>query len=192
MLRDSELQELLDRARIADTIYAFCDYCNNGDVAGVVGLFTEDGIFDVGGGAIHVGRDELTDFFADRFILYAATTFHCSGPRLVRYDGQTASTTTYLYGVHDSAARDHQLHVWGHYEDELVNDAGVWLLQRRDLCVSGLNLTELQEVPRRFERSEHHGRAGLASPGRQPTPAEGRVSVLSETRAGRPTRRNGS
>jgi ketosteroid isomerase-like protein len=195
MLRDSELQELLDRARIADTIYAFCDYCNSGDVEGVVSLFTEDGIFDLGGGATHNGRGELTDMFTDRFALYTTTTFNCSGVRLVRYDGSTAETHTYLYGVHDAADSDRQMHVWGRYEDIMVNESGVWRFQRRDLCVSGLNLTDLQEVPRRFERSDHQPRARRASMARRfeepglSVKGVGAVSMLSATaRAERPAR----
>jgi ketosteroid isomerase-like protein len=163
MLADSELQELLDRARIADTIYAFCDYCDRGDVEAVVGLFAEDGVMDLGGGAVHIGRPELRDMFADRFALYKSTTFHCSGVRLVSYDGATAATTTYLYGIHDAARLDRQMHVWGRYEDEMVNDAGVWRFLRRDLHVSGLSHTAIQEVPDRFGRAGHGPR-----PPRQP------------------------
>lgn len=183
MLLDSDVQELLDRARIADTIYAFCDYCIQGDIDSVVDLFTDSGLMDLGGGAIHSGHDELRDMFADRFTLYKASTFHCSGVRLVRYDGQTATTSTYLYGIHDAADLDRQMHVWGRYMDEMVNESGVWRFQRRDLCVSGMSLTDIYEVPERFGRSDEHRRSapkaarntsGGAS--RQP------VSVLSPTR----------
>jgi ketosteroid isomerase-like protein len=155
MLRDAEIRELLDRSRIADTIYAYCDLVDRGDVEAVVQLFTVDGVMDLGGGAIHRGHAELRDMFTDRFRLYTTTSFHCSNIRLVRYDGMSASTTTYLYGIHDSAELKCQMHLWGRFEDDMINDSDTWLFVRRRLSVAGLNHVASEVIPKRFNRIGH-------------------------------------
>lgn len=164
MLRDAELRELLDRSRIADTIYAFCDYVDRGDVDSVVKLFVEDGLMDLGGGAVHRGHTELQDMLTDRFQLYTTTSFHCSNIRVVSYDGVTASTTTYLYGIHDSAELKCQMHLWGRYEDDLVNESDTWLFVARRLRVAGLNHIASEEVPRRFNRIGHEPASDRPAP----------------------------
>jgi len=152
MLRDPAVQELLDRSRIGDTIYAWCDYVDRTDIDAVLDLFTEDAQMDLGGGAIHRGHAELREMLLDRFALYSTTSFHCSAVRLVRYDGVTASTTTYLNAFHDARHTDRRMHLWGRYEDDMVNDAGMWKFHRRRLRVAGLSHAPVHEVPPRFNR----------------------------------------
>lgn len=155
MYCDADVQELLDRARIADTIYGYCEYVDNGDVEATVGLFAVNGVLDLGGGAIHRGHDELRDLFTDRFRLYTTTSFHSSGVRVVRYDGATASTTTYLYGIHESVKVGRQMHLWGRFEDDLVNQAGTWRFRYRHLRVAGWHHQDSDDVPTRFSRISH-------------------------------------
>ncbi len=152
MVRDPAVQELLDRSRIADTIYAWCDYVDRTDVDAVLDLFTPDGQFDLGGGAIHRGHAQLREMLLDRFALYSTTSFHCSAVRLVRYDGATASTTTYLNAFHDARDTDRRMHLWGRYEDDMVNEGDMWKFQRRRLRVAGLSHAPAHEVPPRFSR----------------------------------------
>ena len=156
MLRDSDLRELLDRARIADTIYAYCDHVDRADVDAVVELFAEDGVVDLGGGAFHRGHAELRDMFTDRFALYSTTSFHSSGVRIVHYDGATATTTTSLYAFHEAAELKRQLHLWGRFEDELVNESGTWRCAVRHLRVAGISHTPSHEVPKRFSQIERN------------------------------------
>lgn len=151
MPRDPAIQELLDRSHIGDTIYAWCDYVDRTDIDAAVDLFTEDGEMDLGGGAIHRGRAKLREMLLDRFALYSTTSFHCSAVRLVRYDGATASTTTYL-NARDS---DRRMHLWGRYEDDMVNDAGVGRFRQRRLRVAGLSHAPAHEVPQRLSRVGH-------------------------------------
>jgi hypothetical protein len=155
MNRDADIQELLDRARIADTIYAYCEYVDNGDVEATVELFAVNGVMDLGGGAVHRGHDELRDMFTDRFRLYTTTSFHSSGVRVVRYDAASVSTTTYLYGIHEAAKVGRQMHLWGRFEDDLVNQSGVWKFRRRHLRVAGLHHQDSDDVPGRFSRISH-------------------------------------
>lgn len=154
MPTDDDVQELLDRARIADTIYAYCDHADRADIDGIVGLFVEDGAVDLGGGAVHRGHAELREMFADRFTLYSITSFHGSGIRLSRYDGRTASVTSYLYAIHDAPEIDSRMHLWGRFEDEMVARDGRWFFESRHLRVATLGHTGSQEVPERFSRIE--------------------------------------
>ncbi len=172
MVRDPEIQELLDRARIADTIYAYCDYVDRADIDGVLGLFTEDGLMDLGGGAIHRGRAELRDMFLDRFALYSTTCFQCSAIRLVRYDGATAFTTTYLNAFHESESLGRQMHLWGRYEDEMVNQSGTWRFRKRVLRVAGLSHNSSHEVPQRFSRIGHDPMPPQQHPDSKPLPVD--------------------
>lgn len=154
MPTDEDLQELLDRARIADTIYAYCDYADRADIDGVVALFTEDGVVNLGGGALHRGPEELREMFADRFALYSVTSFHSSGIRIAEYDGQRASVMSYLYGIHDAPEMDRRMHLWGRFDDAMVKQDGTWRFQARHLRVAALSHTSSQEVPERFSRIE--------------------------------------
>ena len=154
MHRDPELQELLDRSRIADAVQAYCDHADHADVEAILGLFTDDAVLDLGGGALHRGKAELREVFIDRFALYTSTSFHCSGLRLVRYDGTTATTSTYLHAFHESVEQHRQMQIWGRFEDEMVNRSGVWLFQQRHLRVAGLSHAPSVEVPARFSRIE--------------------------------------
>lgn len=154
MDRDPALQELLDRSRIADAVYAYCDHADHADVEAILALFTDDAVLDLGGGALHRGRDELRDVFIDRFALYTSTSFHCSGVRLVRYDGTTATTTSYLQAFHESVEQDRQMHLWGRFEDEMVAQGEVWRFRQRRLRVAGLSHATAVEVPARFSRIE--------------------------------------
>ena len=149
---DSAVQELLDRAHIGDTIHAYSDHVDNADIDAVVALFTEDGVLDLGGGAVHRGHPELRDMYADRFTLYTSTSFFSSGIRLVRYDGETATTTCGLQTFHDSADLKRTMFLRGRWEDELVNQAGTWRFRRRHLLVAGMGLWDATEVPPRFSR----------------------------------------
>lgn len=152
MRPDDDVQELLDRSRIADTVYAYCDHVDSADVDAVLGLFTEDAVMDLGGGAVHRGRAELRDMFVDRFRLYSSTSFYCSGIRLVRYDGTTASITSQLQTLHDAVGLNRRMHLWGRFEDDVVKEGGTWKFARRLLRVAGVSHTTCGEVPRRFSR----------------------------------------
>lgn len=155
MSPDAAVQELLDRARIADATYAYCDYVDHGDVEAVVALFTDDGEIDLGGGAVHRGRAELHDMFADRLSLYTTTSYHCSGIRMASYDGVSAATSVYLFAFHEAGELGRQMHLWGRFQDELVLQAGAWKFRRRHLLVAGLNHATSHGVPRRFDRITH-------------------------------------
>jgi ketosteroid isomerase-like protein len=186
MTRDPDVQELLDRARIADTIYAYCEYVDNGDVEATVGLFTVNGVMDLGGGAVHRGHDELRDMFTDRFRLYTTTSFHSSGVRVVRYGTASASTTTYLYGIHEAAKMGRQMHLWGRFEDELVNQSGTWRFRRRHLRVAGLHHQDSGDVPPRFNRITH---SSLPEPSNDPAVVH--LVAASDTAADREAARGG-
>lgn len=152
MIPDRDVQELLDRSRIADTIYAYCEHVDRADLDAVIDLFVEDGTIDLGAGAIHRGHDEIRDMLVDRFTLYTATSFFCTGVRLVRYDGETASTTTHLQTYHNATRPPRQMQLRGFFEDDLVKVAAGWKFRARHLRVSGMSQGEATEVPPRFSR----------------------------------------
>lgn len=152
MTTTPDLRRLIDVAGINDTIQAYSEHLDRGDVDGVVGLFCSGALMDMGGGAVYHGHAEIRDLFTDRLELYKVSNLHSSAARLTSYDGASASVTSSLYAFFDAAHQDLQMQVWGRYDDEMVLDAGTWRFRERHLLVAGIAHSTTDAVPDRFNR----------------------------------------
>ncbi len=145
-----DLTELVDRTLMADTLHAYCDRVDRTDLDGLLALFTEDAVLDLGRTVV-AGRGRLRPLLIDLMRRWSTTNHHCSTMSVLRYDGTTADTVTYVYAFHDAPDRDESMHLWGRYEDELRKEAGEWRLRVHRLRIAGVRLTTSGETPERFE-----------------------------------------
>ncbi len=143
-------QDLVSRAEIADTLHAYSRGVDRRDIDLLADLFTEDATFDYGHGRITQGRDDLRALFIASTGKYTATSHHVSTIAYLRLDAESATTLTYVYAFHDTG--ENHLHIWGCYEDELVDDGDRWRIASRRVRPVGARTTSSEELPERFER----------------------------------------
>lgn len=149
---------LVARAEIADTLHAYSRGVDRCDPELLADLFTEDGSFDYGHGNVTRGREALRALFMAATGKYTATNHHCSTISYLALDATSASTITYVYAFHENSEQGTNVHVWGCYEDEHVNEADRWRIAARKVRVAGATTTPSQALPERFER---YARAAL-------------------------------
>ncbi|MGI5241999.1 nuclear transport factor 2 family protein [Dactylosporangium sp. CA-139066] len=151
-MTDAVLAELRDRARIADTLHAYSRGVDRVDIDLLLDLFTEDAAFDYGHGNVTRGRAALADLFRAATGRYTATNHHCSTISYLELGPGRAQTITYVYAFHQNTNSDLQFHVWGNYEDSLVDEGDRWRIRERRVRVAGVKSVGAEEVPERFER----------------------------------------
>ncbi|XTZ14535.1 nuclear transport factor 2 family protein [Micromonospora echinospora] len=151
-MTDAVLAELRDRARIADTLHAYSRGVDRVDIDLLLDLFTGDAAFDYGHGNVTRGRAALADLFRAATGRYTATNHHCSTINYLQLGEGRAQTVTYVYAFHQNSGSGLQLHVWGNYEDSLVDEGDRWRIRERRVRVAGVKTTAAEEVPERFER----------------------------------------
>lgn len=144
--------DLVARAEISDTLHAYSRGVDRRDIDLLADLFTEDATFDYGHGNITAGRAALRVLFETATGRYTATSHHVSTVSFLRVGDGTAQTIAYVYAFHDNAEQDRHLHVWGCYEDELVDDGDRWRIRARKVRVAGTKTTGSETLPERFER----------------------------------------
>lgn len=126
------LAALQQRIRIEELLFDYCSLVDLLDIDGVVGLFTQDGVFDYGFGRVFTGREELRRLFS-RLVMYEATSHHLSNVRITVAADRTARAESVLYAYHVRSEGSEDVHLWGRYSDSLVLDGGHWRFQRRRL-----------------------------------------------------------
>ncbi|MEV0153773.1 nuclear transport factor 2 family protein [Micromonospora sp. NPDC050686] len=151
-MTDAVLAELRDRARIADTLHAYSRGVDRVDIDLLLDLFTEDATFDYGHGNVTRGRAALAGLFRAATGRYTATNHHCSTISYLELGEGRAQTITYVYAFHQNTDSDLQLHVWGNYEDCLVDEGDRWRIRARRVRVAGVKTVAAEQVPDRFER----------------------------------------
>ena len=147
-----DIAELVDRTLITDLLHAYCDRVDRSDIDGLMTLFADDIEIDMGRGATFTGHPALRALLVDRTGRWATTSHHSSTMSLLHYDGATATTTSYLYVLHDDPARDEAMHLWGRYDDGMVKQDGTWRFRTRRLRVAGVSHAPSTPLPDRFER----------------------------------------
>jgi 3-phenylpropionate/cinnamic acid dioxygenase small subunit len=144
--------DLLARSEISDTLHAYSRGIDRCDFDLLADLFTQDASFDYGHGNVTRGRASLRELFVAATGRYDATSHHCSTIAYLFVADGRASTITYVYAFHDNAEQDLHLHVWGNYEDELVDEGDKWRIASRKVRVAGVRSTASEAIPERFER----------------------------------------
>lgn len=144
--------DLVARAEIADTLHAYSRGVDRRDIDLLADLFTEDGAFDYGHGNVTRGRAALRELFVAATGRYDATSHHCSTISYLSLADGRARTITYVYAFHDNVEQDLHLHVWGCYEDDLVDEGDRWRIATRRVRIAGVRSTGSEALPERFER----------------------------------------
>lgn len=142
--------DLVARAEIADTLHAYSRGVDRRDIDLLADLFTTEATFDYGHGNVTTGRESLRALFIAATGKYIATSHHVSTINYVRLDAQSASTISYVYAFHDTG--DVHFHIWGCYEDELVDDGDRWRIAARKVRTAGASTVDSDVLPNRFER----------------------------------------
>ncbi len=135
-----ELQELLIREAVRDTIARYNHAGDRGRFEAMVGCFTTDGVLTVHDDTRHEGRGALIAFFSG----VRGTTSgrgeltmlrHCVTNTLIEVNGPDAATARSYFFVLTDIGVDH----WGTYHDHLVADpaSGRWLFTSRSVRTDG-------------------------------------------------------
>lgn len=148
----TDLNELLDRSRIADTLHAYSRGVDRRDIDLLVDLFTQNAGFDYGHGHVTRGREALAGLFKTSTGRYTATNHHCSTIDYLSLSQGRAETITYVYAFHENAETNLQLHVWGNYEDRLIDEGDRWRIDERRVRIAGVKTVSGEGLPDRFER----------------------------------------
>lgn len=92
---------LVDRAQISDLLVEFARALDERDWDAYASTYTEDGVLDIAGAARFEGRTAIRTATAGERGLGGYTgTWHGSSNHAISIDGDTATTRSYLLGVH--------------------------------------------------------------------------------------------
>lgn len=139
MALDSEVQWLVDRARIRELTARYNHCFDDGDVDGFAATFTEDGVMEVVGGFTVSGRDGLAGMCSHT----PYGVVHVTTDATVEVDGDRATqyvTVLVLARPKPDAAPDERstaLQRSGRYLDDLVRTADGWRFARRTVTLDG-------------------------------------------------------
>ena len=132
---EAQVQWLVDRAHISDLLVSFARALDDRDWETYGLTYTVDGVFAIGDGVEFQGRSAIQDATASRRGLGGyAGTWHLSSNHAIAIDGDTASTRSYLIGVHmlGGGSRDHADGA-GWYDCELQRTPAGWRFTRVQL-----------------------------------------------------------
>lgn len=96
----AQVQWLVDRAQISDLLVEFARSLDERDWDANTALYVPEGVFMVGDAMRLEGHDQLRATGSARGLGQYAGTWHLSSNHATRIDGDTATTRSYLLGVH--------------------------------------------------------------------------------------------
>ncbi|ABW12147.1 conserved hypothetical protein [Parafrankia sp. EAN1pec] len=126
-MRDSAL---LDELAVQATLAHYCHRCDDGDLAGVVALFTPDGVFSFDGRTAR-GSQALLEFFQSSQGRPDQRGKHLTVNTVVRPDGDVARSVSDFVFLR-AGAEGLVPAIVGRYHDELVRLDGEWRIARRE------------------------------------------------------------
>lgn len=129
---EERLRALEDRVRIEHLMGAYCEYVDRNQQEALLGLFTEDAVFDFGFGRVYRGRSELRDLF-ERLGINDATSHHLSNLHITFESDDVARCEAVVYAYHRRRGSGDEVHLWGRYSDELRRTGEDWQFARRSL-----------------------------------------------------------
>lgn len=125
-------------AGVHDLLHRYCRLADQGRMADIARLFTDDGIFEIGGELNHgpVAIESALARIGEKFAAYGevglSLRHHLTTVTVRSEDGSRAETTAYVLVV----GRDGLDH-WGHYRDSLVNGQDGWRIAHRRARTDG-------------------------------------------------------
>ncbi|MEZ4334039.1 MAG: nuclear transport factor 2 family protein [Myxococcota bacterium] len=126
---ERKLDELRDIEAIKQLKAEYCDVCDDAhDPDRIVGLFTEDCVWEGEGVATARGHAELRALFEDFARRVAFSQHNVFNPR-IRIEGDRAWGTWYLLGPFTFREGNRALWVAVRYEEEYVKQGGAWKIR---------------------------------------------------------------
>jgi uncharacterized protein (TIGR02246 family) len=122
---------LEEKDAIRELLAEYCFAFDGGDFERWVGLFTDDGIFDVGGRIRLVGRERLREYVKKIALTDGKPMLkHCVMNEIIRVVGDAARVESYLL-VAQGAEKRLAITIAGRYEDRLVRTPDGWRFAER-------------------------------------------------------------
>jgi 3-phenylpropionate/cinnamic acid dioxygenase small subunit len=133
---DPDVQALVDRARISDTLHRYASSIDGKDFVTLRNVFTDDATARYGARNWMTGADEIVAWIA-RYGVQQAWQHHLLSVYHVDIDGDTARTVTY-HSCHQAPLDDPRsvTMMMGQYRDELRRVGETWRIARREMDVS--------------------------------------------------------
>jgi uncharacterized protein (TIGR02246 family) len=127
-----------DRQMINDLFVRYTTALDAGDVATIVGCFTEDGALESPAVGVYSGRQGIREF-AERFARFrerGSQLRHFISNLAVQVDGDAARATCYLLNVITRNGKT-ELMPPGRYDCRLAKVEGKWLFRHRLVVLDG-------------------------------------------------------
>jgi len=122
---------LEDKDAIRDLLAEYCFAFDNGQFERWIALFTEDGVFDVGGRLRLVGHEQLRAYVGKIPLTDGRPMLkHCVMNELIRVDGDQAAIDSYLLVV-QGAEKKLAVTIAGRYADRVVRTPAGWRFAER-------------------------------------------------------------
>ena len=96
----ASVQLLLDRAAISDLLVEFARSLDERDWEANTQLYVPEGVFEVSGGFRLEGHEELRRTGSPRGLAQYAGTWHLSANHAINVTGNSATSRSYLIGLH--------------------------------------------------------------------------------------------
>jgi uncharacterized protein (TIGR02246 family) len=137
------LQKLMDRAEIEELVATYVHALDTLDADAYEGVFTEDGVYELPGGVVQMGRVAIRKIVTDLQAARARNeTAGTPSPRLYHVmanssieilDATNARHQSYAQTVRAADNGQFVVGFMGRYEDVLVKVDGRWLIKSRKL-----------------------------------------------------------
>jgi SnoaL-like domain len=133
-----ELEEIAARLGVQATMGRYTRFVDTGRAGDLAGLFAPDCLYDMGGGAVARGRDQIVPIvegLKDRFRTapdFGRLRHHVSSA-VVEITGPASATAMSYFVAFCAQGPDH----WGTYRDVLSSDGKDWWFDSRVVRVEG-------------------------------------------------------
>ena len=131
-MTDAEkLAQLLAKDAIREVLYLYCHATDRADHAQLLACFHADAELDFG---YFTGGPHDLIAFSTSFLARFSGTHHCLSNPVIRIDGETAETLSYISAVHSQWRRrsgTFDMIGWGRYVDRFERRAGDWKIAHR-------------------------------------------------------------
>ena len=135
------IEELVDKAAIADVIHAYCYHFDRAEADEVLALFTDDAVVDYGPDVPTMNGVEEIGPMIERGLksFFAATSHHISNVTIQFEGPDAARSVSYLYAWHRYHDGRPNSELWGQYHHAFSRTPEGWKISRLFLCAAGSN-----------------------------------------------------
>lgn len=137
----SYLSALIDKEKIREVKFEYCDALDRQDAAGIVKLFASNASYDVGRFGSYHGRDAISELLVTLLREFTLTS-HTPTIGKIQVDGDTASATwkavvAMAPKLSDAAGTSKQILAFIDYHDRFVRQGDAWFFSAVSLDIRG-------------------------------------------------------